>query len=130
MDTEQEKNIMPYADEARESRSNTDARHEKKRRTAEHTHKHFNEMSGALDKILKGFASLKKHGAAPDAGKAHSQVEKLRELITERCYTGTDKILEGLGRTYVTDERFRESIDKFGEGTAEYISECIKSYYA
>ena len=43
-------------------------------------------------------------------------------------YTCTDEILSGLGRLYVADERFTKNIDKHGEGTAEYVSACIKSY--
>jgi hypothetical protein len=29
---------------------------------------------------------------------------------------------------YVADERFKENIDKYGEGTAEFASEAISSY--
>jgi len=39
-----------------------------------------------------------------------------------------DEILAGLGQMYVADERFTKNIDKHGEGTAEYVSACIKSY--
>lgn len=127
-ESEQEKFRKPYADEETERRDTGDSR-ENKRRAAENKRKEYNDPSDALDKILKGFASLKKRGTAADSKKARAQVEKLRELITERCNTGTDGILEGLGRTYVTDERFLKGIDRHGEGTAEYISECIKSYY-
>ena len=54
------------------------------------------------------------------------QVEKLKQFITGRMYTCTDEILSGLGQMYVADERFTKNIDKHGEGTAAYVSECIK----
>ena len=54
--------------------------------------------------------------------------DELRALITDRMYTCTDEILSGLGQMYVADDRFMKNIDKHGEGTAAYVSECIKSY--
>ena len=35
------------------------------------------------------------------------------------------QILAGLGQMYVLDERFKNNIDRHGEGTAEYVSEAI-----
>lgn len=29
---------------------------------------------------------------------------------------------------YIADERFTKNINKFGEGTAEFMSEAIKNY--
>ncbi|MBQ4630153.1 MAG: TipAS antibiotic-recognition domain-containing protein, partial [Clostridia bacterium] len=31
-----------------------------------------------------------------------------------------------LGRMYVCDERFKNNIDKSGEGTAKFVAEAIK----
>ena len=75
---------------------------------------------------MEGFAELKTEGFAPDDEPARLQVEKLKQFITERMYTCTDEILAGLGQMYVADERFTKNIDKHGEGTAEYVSACIK----
>ena len=33
--------------------------------------------------------------------------------------------LAGLGKMYVADERFKKNIDKYDEGTAEYVSLAI-----
>ena len=38
------------------------------------------------------------------------------------------EILAGLGKMYTTDERFKRNIDKYADGTAEYISEAIGIY--
>ncbi|MBE7067587.1 MAG: MerR family transcriptional regulator, partial [Ruminococcaceae bacterium] len=37
-------------------------------------------------------------------------------------------IFTGLGRMYIADPRFKENIDKYGEGTAEFVSEAIDSF--
>ena len=36
--------------------------------------------------------------------------------------------LAGLGKMYITDERFKKNIDKYGEGTAEFVVEAIALY--
>lgn len=37
--------------------------------------------------------------------------------------------LAGLGKMYVCDERFKKNIDKYGDGTAEFVAEAIKSKF-
>ena len=36
--------------------------------------------------------------------------------------------LAGLGKMYVADERFKNNIDKYGEGTAEFVAEAINLF--
>lgn len=36
--------------------------------------------------------------------------------------------LAGLGKMYVADERFKKNIDKYGEGTAEFVAGAIATY--
>ncbi|MBQ6386992.1 MAG: MerR family transcriptional regulator [Ruminococcus sp.] len=82
-----------------------------------------------LDAVMEEFAVLCRSGAAPDGESARIQVEKLQQCITDHFYTCTDEILAGLGQLYVADERFRTSIDRHGDGTAAYVSACIKAYF-
>ena len=50
---------------------------------------------------------------------------KLQAYITDSYYTCTDEIIAGLGKMYVADERFKNNIDKYGEGTADFVAEAI-----
>ena len=75
--------------------------------------------------IFAEFAACKGNGAGVDSVEAQALVAKLQAHITENYYTCTDEILAGLGKMYVADERFKENIDKYGEGTAEFASEAI-----
>ena len=36
--------------------------------------------------------------------------------------------LAGLGKMYVADEQFKKNIDKYGEGTAEFVADAIAKY--
>lgn len=117
-----------YVKEVRERWGNTEAYKESEQRIANYTSADWSELSAGVDAIMKSFAELKASSIAPDAEPARLQVEKLKLFITDKMYTCTDEILSGLGQMYVADERFTKNIDKHGDGTAAYISDCIKSY--
>ena len=57
-----------------------------------------------------------------------SLVAKLKAHITVNYYTCTDEILAGLGKMYVADDRFRENIDTYGDGTAAFAAAAIDAY--
>lgn len=118
-----EKLKKQYANEVKERWGDTDAYRESEARGSDYT-----TAVPLLDAVMEGFAELKRSGISPDSEPARIQVEKLQQCITDNFYTCTDEILAGLGQMYVADERFRNNIDRHGEGTAKFISECIKSY--
>ena len=53
-----------------------------------------------------------------------------QRYITENYYRCTIEILSGLGQMYVADERFRNNIDRHGDGTAAFVSEAIAAFCA
>lgn len=117
-----------YADEVRERWGDTEAYKENERRAANYSQSDWDALYDGMDAIMAGFAELKADGASPDSERTHLQVEMLRQFITDNMYPCADEILAGLGQMYVDDERFTKNIDKHGDGTAEYIGECIKRY--
>ena len=120
---EYEKLKNEYAEEVRQRWGSTDAYKESQQRNTD-----FNKAAVLLDEVFEEFAELNRSGISPDDESAKIQVEKLQQCITENFYTCTNEILSGLGQMYVTDIRFKTNIDKHGEGTAEFVSQCIKSY--
>ena len=120
---EYEKLKNEYADEIRQRWGNTDAYKESENRNTD-----FGKAAILLDAVFEEFTELNCNGISPDDEAAKIQVEKLQQCITENFYTCTNEILSGLGQMYVVDERFKNNIDKHGEGTAEFVSQCIKSY--
>lgn len=120
---EYEKLKNEYAEEVRQRWGRTDAYKESQQRNTD-----FSKAAALLDGVFEEFAELDRSGISPDDEAAKIQVEKLQRCITENFYTCTNEILAGLGQMYVVDERFKNNIDKHGEGTAEFVSQCIKSY--
>ena len=112
--------------EARERWGNTDAYCEHEQKTKNYTKEKWAEANDGLMAIFAEFAACKERGISADSAEAQALVAKLQTHITANYYTCTNEILAGLGKMYVADERFKKNIDKYGEGTAEFVAEAIK----
>ena len=92
-----------------------------------YTAREQNELAEGLDRIMAEFSVCRKSGEAADSPAARALVGKLQTYITEHFYDCTDRILAGLGQMYTQDERFRVSIDRHGDGTADYIRRAVEA---
>ena len=114
-----------YETEARERYCNTDAFREHERKTKYYSKEKWAEINDGLMAIFAEFAECKNHEYDVNLPEVQSLVGKLQEYITQNYYTCTNESLVGLGQMYVADERFKKNIDKYGEGTAQFVSEAI-----
>ena len=123
-------NFKPYdqskqercAAEAKERWGNTEAYKEYEQRGKEGS-------QSAEDAMMDIFREMGQiQDLSPDAPEAQALAEKLQNFITENYYTCTKQILAGLGQMYTADERFRQNIDRHGEGTAQFVSDAIANY--
>ena len=117
-----------YKNEARECWGDTSAYREHEEKTKNYTKEKWTEANDGLMAIFAEFAACKQSGADADSAEAQALAAKLQAHITANYYTCTDEILAGLGEMYVADERFKKSIDKYREGTAEFAAEGIRIY--
>ncbi|MBO5870137.1 MAG: TipAS antibiotic-recognition domain-containing protein [Clostridia bacterium] len=117
-----------YSNEAKERWGNTDAYVEYTEKTKNYTKEKWDEANNGLLSVFAEFSTLKNNGITPDSAESIALLKKLQSHITENYYTCTDEILFGLGKMYVSDERFKQNIDKFGVGTAEFVSNAIDNY--
>ena len=117
-----------YDAEAKQRFGETVAYKEHQEKTANYTKEKWQQVNEGLNSIFHKFAQHMKGGNAVFSDSVGALVKELLTYITENCYTCTDEILKGLGQMYVCDERFKNNIDKNGEGTAEFVSEAIKIY--
>lgn len=114
-----------YENETRERWGNTDAYREHEKKTKNYTKEKWAEISDGLMAIFAEFAKCKNKEFATNSTEVQSLVVKLQKYITQNYYTCTGEILAGLGQMYVADERFKQNIDRHGEGTAEFVAEAI-----
>jgi hypothetical protein len=114
-----------YENEARERWGDTAAYREHERKTKNYTKEDWTQANDGLMAIFAEFAMCKNDGASADSAEVQELVAKLQAHITDSYYTCTDDILAGLGKMYVADERFKNNIDKYGEGTADFVADAI-----
>jgi len=118
-----------YKSEDKEKWGNTEAYAEFSEKTKDYSKERFADINTGLEYIFRDFAELMKSGAEPISAEAQALVKKLQKYITENYYTCNDEILKGLGQMYIADERFKNNIDKYADGTAEFASEAIRIYF-
>ena len=117
-----------YKAEVKEKWGKTDAYKEHAENTKNYSKENWNSVNDGLMAVFADFAACVKNGEAADSEAAQDAVKKLQAYITNNFYTCTSQILAGLGQMYVQDERFRENIDKYGDGTAAFASKAIEIY--
>ena len=117
-----------YKDEAKAKWGKTDAYKEHAEKTKGYSKEKWNTLVEEMNDIFAEFAACRNNGEGPDSAKAQNLVKTLQNHITENYYDCTNEILAGLGQMYVLDERFRNNIDKHGNGTAEFVREAINVY--
>ncbi|MBQ8314383.1 MAG: MerR family transcriptional regulator [Lachnospiraceae bacterium] len=117
-----------YKAEAKEKWGKTDAYKEHAEKTKGYSKEKWNNLIEEMNAVFAEFAACRKNGEGPDSAEVQNLVKKLQNHITENYYHCTNEILAGLGQMYVLDERFKNNIDKHGDGTAELVSEAIKVY--
>ncbi|MDD6188105.1 MAG: MerR family transcriptional regulator [Clostridiales bacterium] len=117
-----------YAEEVRAKWGDTAAYKECQKKTAGYSKEKWSAVNSDMDRIFAEFADCVQRQIAPDDLSVQALVRKLQEHITENYYSCTKEILAGLGQMYVSDERFRENINKHGNGTAEFAAAAIDCY--
>jgi len=114
-----------YKKEVSSRWGDTDAYCEYEQKTKNYTKEKWSEANDGLMAIFAEFAESKNSGFSADSVETKALVAKLQTHITDNYYTCTNEILAGLGKMYVDDERFKNKIDKYGDGTADFVSEAI-----
>ena len=115
-----------YAEEARERWGTTDAYRESLEKEKGRSDEESARMMEQMNELIASFAALRGHAPADEAVQA--LVKRYQAHISKCYYQCTDEILAGLGEMYQADDRFLQSLDRFGEGTAKLMSDAIQVY--
>ena len=117
-----------YETEVKNKYGHTNSYKEYESKTKDYSNDKWNNLNDEMNNIMRMFAECKKQGFNFNSNEALILVKSLQDFITQNYYNCTNEILNGLGKMYVSDERFKNNIDKYGSGTAEFISESIEYY--
>ncbi|UOO37858.1 MerR family transcriptional regulator [Oscillospiraceae bacterium CM] len=113
-----------YAAEAKARWGHTDAYRESAQKEQGRTKAETAAMMEKAGEIFRSFAEMR--GRDPSDPDVQALVRRWQAHITEFHYRCTDDILACLGEMYVEDARFRSNIDRYGDGTAQLMSDAIK----
>ena len=115
-----------YKKEVIEKWGSTDTYSESMEKTSNYSKNDWADINKEADRIYKGLA--KNMHKQPESEQVQSLTNEWREHITKYFYNCTLDILSGLGKTYITDERFKKNIDRYRTGLAEFMSKAIEYY--
>ena len=121
-----QKEQKKYAGEIKERWGETEAYKESENKTSKYSQDKWANLEEEADVIFKEFSVIKNESETGE--KAQSLVKKWQAYITKNYYNCTKEILAGLAEMYIGDERFKNNIDKYSDGTAEFMSKAIKEY--
>ncbi len=114
-----------YEEEAKERWGHSEAFQQSAQRTAGYRKQDWEAIKTEADGIYQRFLGLMAGDVAPGEDAAMDVAEAHRAHITKWFYDCSKEIHAGLGQMYLADVRFKENIDKSGEGLAEYMSAAI-----
>lgn len=112
-----EEHQQTYADEVRKLYGKEIAE-ETEKRTSAYSADDWRTIMAEFDSIYRRIAARMKHG--PDDAEVQAAVGAFRDHICQYHYDCTLDIFRGLGEVYITDERFTDSINQYGEGLAAF----------
>lgn len=82
-----------------------------------------------FNSVFRELAECKRLGLELSDDKVQEQVDRLYSHLREYGFDCTIEVFSYIGKGYSTNPEFKNNIDRFGEGVAEYISKAIE-YYA
>jgi len=97
-----------------------------RKKTSQYSQEEWKQIKEEEGSLLSKFSQILEH--SPSSVQALQLVEKWQSYISKNFYDCSDTMLENLGELYKDDDRFKDSMDRFKEGTALFMYKAIKEY--
>jgi DNA-binding transcriptional MerR regulator len=117
-----------YETEVKERWGNTQAYKSSMAKTTKYTREDWERINKIQMQNLKDLCDLYESKVPYNDPQVQEVVDKLRKFISDNFYDCSMEIFSGLGRMYVTDERFTAYYEKFAPGLAAYYNDAIQFY--
>ena len=89
---------------------------------------HEDEATAAFNQVFQALAQNLQAGLPVKATENQEQAAKLLQAIRTYGFDCSIEVFGHIGKGYVYNPEFKENIDKFGPGTAQYTSDVIAHY--
>jgi MerR family transcriptional regulator, thiopeptide resistance regulator len=116
-----------YEDEARPRWGHTDAFAAAEARTKGYTANDWKTLKAEQSAAYAAAFAALKSGKPASSVEAMDAAERHRLSIDRWFYPCSHAMHEGLASMYESDERFRQSIDTYGEGLTAYLAEAMRA---
>lgn len=86
------------------------------------------ESTVAFNQVFQSLAQNMRKGLSVEAAENQEQAARLLQAIRTYGFDCSLQVFAHIGKGYVYNPEFKENIDKFGVGTAQYTSDVIAAY--
>lgn len=86
------------------------------------------ELTDGFNNIFFAFSENRSKGISSAAKETIVLAEKLHKHLCEYAFDCQLEVFASIGRGYVQNVEFKQNLDKFGDGTAQYICDAIQQY--
>ena len=81
-----------------------------------------------FNSVFRSMAEYKQDGFGIEEKEVQSKVEDLYNYMNKYAFDCSIEVFSYIGKGYSQNPEFKNNIDKFGEGVAEYISKAIEIF--
>jgi len=86
------------------------------------------ESAAAFNQVFQSLAENMQQGLPVEAAENQEQATRLLQAIRTYGFDCSIEVFGHIGKGYVYNPEFKENIDKFGSGTAQYTADVIAAY--
>lgn len=86
------------------------------------------EFMDGFNKIFSAFSDNLKKGLKATSIENIELAKELHEHICKYNFNCSTEVFSSIGYGYAENTEFKENLDKFGEGTAQYVCDAIQQY--
>lgn len=116
----------PYEDEARQKWGNEKV-DKSQAKINEKSEPELTKLENDMNEIFKSFSQIRQ--SDPTAPEAVEVSERFYRFLNGEIGNFYNKeVFKGLGQMYIEDERFTQNLDKWGVGTAQFMSDAMAYY--
>ena len=86
------------------------------------------ELTDGFNKIFFAFSENMSNGLDATSHENIGLAKNLHKHLCKYAFDCPMDVFSGIGYDYVKNEEFKSNLDKFGEGTAQYVCDAIQKY--
>ena len=86
------------------------------------------EIEDGFNEVFFAFSENMTRGMEATSKENVKIAEELHKHLCKYCFDCSIEVFASIGKGYVQNAEFKNNLDKFGEGTAQYVSDAIEEY--